>query len=181
YRDRTDAEIRDIASVRVTPSGQQHDGRVAADDWEIPACPVEGPAMVRRGATTDAVWFTGSESTPKVFWAASSSDAEGFGAATQIDAGSPAGRVGAVALDDSRTLLTWIEATEAGSTDAHIMARTASDSGISAASTLMPTATRRSSGFPVLARTDSTTWIAWTEPADDARHVRVGTIVPNVE
>ncbi|MES3629781.1 MAG: sialidase family protein, partial [Longimonas sp.] len=77
YRDRTDAEIRDIASVRVTPSGQQHDGRVAADGWEIPACPVEGPAVARRGATTDAVWFTGSESMPKVFWAASSSDAEG--------------------------------------------------------------------------------------------------------
>lgn len=68
YRDRTSSEIRDIASARVTPSDHQNEDRVAQDNWEIPACPVQGPAAARRDGITDAVWFTGSENTPKVFW-----------------------------------------------------------------------------------------------------------------
>lgn len=176
YRDRTQAEVRDIASARVTPAGHQNEGRVAADDWQMPACPVEGPAVARRGTTTDAVWFTGSESTPKVFWASARNDSGDFGAATQIDQGHPAGRVGAVAVDTDRTLLTWVEAADAGASSGHIMARLAHGEEASAASNLVPVTTGRGSGFPVLARTTNHVWLAWTAVSDDTRRVRIGRV-----
>ena len=176
YRDRTETEIRDIASARITPSGYENEGRVAQDDWEISACPVEGPAAARRGATTDAIWFTRSEGAPKVFWAQTENDSANLGSPMRIDQGDPAGRVGAVAVDERRTLLTWIEAADSGNADGHIMARMVRASDVSDASELVPISTQRASGFPVLARTEAGAWIAWTDVSDDERRVQVGQI-----
>lgn len=176
YRDRTHAEIRDIASARVTPSDHQTEGRVAQDNWEISACPVQGPAAARRDGATDVVWFTGNESLPKVFWATAHGESTSFRDPTRIDEGTPTGRVGAVAVDANRTLLTWIEASNEDRTDGHIMARLVDGSDVSAASALTPISTRRESGFPVLARTEAGAWVAWTEATDGARRVRLGRI-----
>lgn len=177
YRDRSDAEIRDIASVRVTPQDQKSEGRVAVDDWQISACPVEGPAMVRRGTTTDAVWFTRHENEPRVFWASTISTGDAFSDPVRMDEGQAVGRVGAVAVDEERTLVTWLENAEGDhSADGTLMARVVNDEGAMPSESLMPISTSRSSGFPLLERTSGAVWVAWTDATKEDRHVRVGTI-----
>ena len=177
YRDRSDSEIRDIASVRVTPQDQKSEGRVAVDDWQISACPVEGPAMVRRGTTTDAVWFTRHENEPRVFWASTISTDDAFSTPVRMDEGQAAGRVGAVAVDKERTLVTWLENAEGDqSADGTLMARVVNDEGAMPSESLMPISTSRSSGFPVLERTSDAVWVAWTDAGADELQVRAGIV-----
>jgi hypothetical protein len=58
YRDRDDAEIRDIAIARVDAKGWQAAGLVHEDGWRTPACPVNGPALAAHGATALIAWTT---------------------------------------------------------------------------------------------------------------------------
>jgi len=57
YRDRSEDEIRDIWSVRRTPEGWQDPVRVAHDDWQIPGCPVNGPAVAAGENGGAVAWF----------------------------------------------------------------------------------------------------------------------------
>jgi hypothetical protein len=58
YRDRDDAEIRDIAIARVDTKGWQAAGLVHDDGWRTPACPVNGPALAAHGSTALIAWTT---------------------------------------------------------------------------------------------------------------------------
>ena len=49
YRDRTEAEIRDIAIVRLVDGIWSDPALVSADGWEIAGCPVNGPAIDSAG------------------------------------------------------------------------------------------------------------------------------------
>src|SRR5262249_15132762 len=51
YRDRSAAEIRDIAASRLVNGAWTPPAIVHADDWHIEACPVNGPAASADGRT----------------------------------------------------------------------------------------------------------------------------------
>ncbi|MFZ9310210.1 MAG: sialidase family protein [Arenimonas sp.] len=66
YRDRDPQEIRDVFTVRHADGRWQTPKAVAADQWHMPACPVNGPALAANGRSLWAAWYTGSGNVPKI-------------------------------------------------------------------------------------------------------------------
>ena len=109
YRDRNPQEIRDIYVTRYVDGRWQTPKPVAADQWRIPACPVNGPALAANGASLWAAWYTGSGNTPKIRLAYSGNSGGAFLPARTIRTG-PAvlGRVDLTA-DAGGAWLLWTE------------------------------------------------------------------------
>jgi hypothetical protein len=104
YRDRSDAEVRDIfvAGPDLAPS------QVAADGWTISGCPVNGPAVATTGGRAHVGWFTGAQDR-SAMWIASSSSLASFEPPIRFDLGLPGGRVDLLALPDGGVLISWLE------------------------------------------------------------------------
>jgi len=58
YRDRSDTEIRDIYVSRSVGSNWSQPVAVHRDNWQIAACPVNGPALSADGTAVALAWFT---------------------------------------------------------------------------------------------------------------------------
>lgn len=113
YRDRSPEEVRDIAIAHWhggawTPGRPMH-----ADGWKIAGCPVNGPALARRGAQVGAAWFTAANGAARVQVARSTEAGVLFGQPRRVDEpaqpSAPAGRVGSVLLPDGRLWASWLE------------------------------------------------------------------------
>ena len=165
YRDRSDAEIRDISVVR------RLDGRWTApavlheDDWHIPACPVNGPAVSARGDRLAVAWYTAAGDEPKVFVEFSEDAGASFGEAFRVDEGEPLGRVDIALLPDGSALVLWLETAEEG---ARVTARRIRTDGASSqAETVALTDVSRSSGFPRMVLRGTEVVLAWTDAAGE--------------
>ncbi len=163
YRDRSEAENRDISVQRLvdgtwTPATPLH-----ADGWTINACPVNGPAISAIGNTVAAVWFTGARDTAKVQLVFSSDAGATFGKPVRIDGGAPAGRVDVELLDNGDALVTWIE--QVGEKRSEIRARLVRADGTAESPvTLVAVNGGRASGFPRMVRRRNDIVLAWTVP-----------------
>ena len=74
FRDRSEKEIRDIYVSRLE-NGKWTDGTpLHNDNWEIDACPVNGPMLSARGRQAVVAWFTVKNDQGQA-WAAFSGDA----------------------------------------------------------------------------------------------------------
>ena len=165
YRDRTDDEIRDIYVTRLVGDRWTLGVPVHADEWLIPACPVNGPAVAAREEVAAVAWFTGSEDEPKVQLAFSSDAGASFGAPVLIDDGNPLGRVDVVLLRDGSALVSWLERTpDAG----EVRVRRVSPSGEAGPATVVTeTSSGRDSGFPRMVQdSEGRIVFAWTEAGD---------------
>ena len=163
YRDRSNDEIRDIAMVSYR-NGQWTEPRViAADNWEIPACPINGPSISAQARNVVVAWFTAPEDKPRVQAAFSGDGGKTFGAPVRVDEGDPIGRVSAVMLPSGRALISWIEAGKIWVR--RISADGAADPPISVSETSMSA----SSGFPQMDRSGSEVVITWTQPGEPSR------------
>src|SRR5690606_13907908 len=58
YRDRSDAEVRDISWLQRDGAEWTHPATVHDDGWQTRACPVNGPALALAGDTPVAAWTT---------------------------------------------------------------------------------------------------------------------------
>ena len=67
YRDRSEDEIRDIAIVRYANGSWSQPEPVNKDNWQIDACPVNGPAISSSGQNVAIAWFTGAEEKLRVY------------------------------------------------------------------------------------------------------------------
>jgi hypothetical protein len=104
YRDRSDAEVRDIfvAGPGLSPS------LVAADGWTISGCPINGPAVATTGDRAHVGWFTGAADRSAT-WIASGSSLANFEPPIRFDLGLPGGRVDLLALPDGGVVISWLE------------------------------------------------------------------------
>jgi len=66
YRDRTANEIRDIYATRFDGKTWSKPARVHADDWTMPACPVNGPSVAAREKDVVVAWYTAAGDMPTV-------------------------------------------------------------------------------------------------------------------
>ena len=80
YRDRTPNEIRDIAIVRQVNGAWTPPAIVSADNWNINACPVNGPAVAAEGRLVAVAWYTAAGGTRRVKVAFSADAGATFGA-----------------------------------------------------------------------------------------------------
>ena len=161
YRDRSDAEVRDISIVRRSGGRWSAPISVHADNWRLDGCPVNGPSVAAAGRRVAVAWFTlADNNTPHVRLAFSRDAGASFSPPRKVDDGDPVGRADVLLLDDGSALVSWIERTKAG---AEVRARRLYPTGRRGPSiTVAPSGAARSSGFPQMARTRDRVIFSWT-------------------
>ncbi|MGV3708662.1 MAG: exo-alpha-sialidase [Gemmatimonas sp.] len=163
YRDRSPDEIRDIYITRRVAGKWVTGAPVARDNWKIPACPVNGPAIAAQNNRVAVAWFAAPGDSARVQLAFSDDAGAKFGAPVRIDGGKPAGRVDVALLADGGALVTWIERMN-GDT-ASVRTRRVSRTGVAGApSTIATSSSARASGFPRMVITGNDVLYAWTVP-----------------
>jgi hypothetical protein len=163
YRDRSDAEIRDMSIVRHVDGAWTAPVPVHADNWKVDYCPVNGPAIGAVGDTVATTWFTAASDTARVLVAFSTDAGATFTAPIRLDGGTPTGRVDIEMLDGGAALVTWVEKGEGQ--NAEVLARVVRRDGTAEAPIVVsPTSGARASGFPRMARTADGVVLAWTIP-----------------
>jgi len=161
YRDRSQTEVRDIHVVRHVNGAWTKPQPVAADNWQINGCPVNGPSIAADGATVVVAWFTGVADTTHVKIVFSKDAGATFSQPIQVDEGESVGRVDTVLLPDGSALVCWLSGnTEGGAIKVR---RVRADGSLGPAAVIARTDISRSSGFPRMARFGDEVHFAWTE------------------
>jgi len=162
YRDRSDTEVRDIAIMRLENGTWQGPTYVHADNWQINACPVNGPALAAAGDRVVLAWFTAEGDSPRVLAAFSSDGGKTFGKPVRIDDVSTLGRVDAVMLDDGRAVVSWLEFMPGAS---EFRARVVTADGARGPHfTITGSTADRQAGYPRMVRSGKELIFAWTSP-----------------
>lgn len=166
YRDRSPAEIRDIRAATLGPDGWSDPVLVGDDGWEMPACPVNGPAVATHGERVAAAWFTAAGGTPTIRLAFSADGGRRWDTSVDIAEGTVLGRVAIVMPDAESAVVSWLEQSR-GRADIRFR-RVARDGHAGPAYKLATTVAARSSGFPQMTQVGDRLMFAWTEVGDPA-------------
>lgn len=177
YRNRTEDEIRDIAVVRRTAAGWTEPRRVHTDGWQIAGCPVNGPAMIARGARVVVAWFTMAGGLPRVHFATSNDAGASFNEPKTHSSGSALGRV-QLAWTPGGFALGWMEE-HAGNARMRL-AQYSSDGKLQTDHILTQVDQGRISGFPQIKVLDGQLLVAWTAATGDSRDTRRTRIMTGV-
>jgi hypothetical protein len=168
YRDRSAEEIRDIVVTRFDGARWSPPSRVHADDWQIPGCPVNGPALAGDGRQQVAIaWFTAPRSQARVSVAFSRDAGASFGPPVQVSGAVPLGRVSVVWLPDGSALVGWIE--QQGDTADFRVRQVGPEGARGQAVRIAALSASRASGHPRMARSQDTLVFAWTDAAEPPR------------
>ena len=161
YRDRSESEIRDIAIVRWSGDAWSEPVKVHDDEWQIAACPVNGPAVAAQGETVVVAWFTAPD-IPRVRLAFSQDGGRSFDKPLEVASGRVAGRVDVVLLDDGRAIVSWLAEESAGGV---LRVQPFGPAGaLGPAVDAVSSSVARSSGFPQMIRVADGLLFAWTKP-----------------
>ncbi len=176
YRDRTAAEIRDIAVTRGQGGAWTPPRLVHADGWKMPACPVNGPAVAARGNAAVVAWYTAPGEVPMLRLARSSDAGDTFSAPLTVDQG-PAlqGRVD-VALDAQTAWVLWVR--EQADGQSLQLARYAHDLSSEPERIVVGRieGRGRATGFPQLALAGDAAYVVWTDVVDGKPRLRGATL-----
>lgn len=167
YRDRSATEIRDIYVSRLVAGKWTEGVPVHRDNWQIAACPVNGPALSANGKNVALAWFTAKGDQGHTYIAFSTDSGKSFGKPVQLDDVSALGRVDVALLDDGSAAATWIEFAEGKSQ--FRMRRVGPSGDRSPAITVSGLSAGRSSGYPRMARFGHELIFAWTESGTPSR------------
>jgi len=173
YRNRGDDETRDIHVVRYR-DGWQRDHVAVADDWQIAACPVNGPALARVTGGIALAWFTAEGSTPRVQVAFSRDGGATWSTGTRVDGGRALGRIGLAAHPEGGAVVSWIEAETSGATVR--LRRVAQDGTTGAPVVAARVASSRLSGYPRIVAGGRALLVAWVEGERAQSQVRVARV-----
>ncbi len=167
YRDRSDEEVRDISVVRRTPQGWSQPVRVHVDDWKIPGCPVNGPAIAASGRHVAVAWFTAAPPNPRVYVVFSEDGGATFGPAALVDGDKPIGRVDLVLAGNGDALVSWLAADGQG---ASVRLRRVTPKGkLGPPLPIAATSAARNSGFPRMALSGGRLILAWVEDGQPSK------------
>ncbi len=181
YRGRSAKEIRDIHITRFDGKQWSKPQRVHADDWTMPACPVNGPSVAARERAVAVAWYTAPGDVPTVKLALSGDGGAAFGEPVVVDSGTEVqGRV-ALAMDARQVWLLWMRE-EAGKQSLWL-ARYAPDLSKRLQHTKIAdvAGSGRATGFPRLVLSGDAAHAAWTEVVDgqpQLRGVRITAAAP---
>ncbi|HSR65436.1 MAG TPA: sialidase family protein [Xanthomonadaceae bacterium] len=172
YRDRSDAEVRDIAATRFDGHAWSKPVPVHADGWKMAGCPVNGPAIAARGNDAVVGWYTGAQDKPAVLLARTRDAGDHFDAPVAVDAGEQVdGRV-ALALDAQQAWVAWLRADAGGST--LWLSRYATDLSheLQRFQVAKLHARGPAAGYPQLAVRADGAWLVWTDSIDGVPQLR---------
>lgn len=172
YRDRSQAEIRDIYVTRLEQQQWTVSESAYDDRWEIEGCPVNGPHLDSYGKTTVLGWYTGANNTPAVKLAFANKTGAGFETPILIDDERPLGRVAVTALTGNRAAISWLgRFGEQVQIRLKVVNRTGS---ALKEMVIAETSESRNSGFPQLTASDGYLYIAFTLSSPENSMVKVG-------
>jgi hypothetical protein len=164
YRDRSDEEIRNIRLVRRIGETWSAPVTVHDDDWRIPGCPVNGPAVAVDGLRIAVAWFTAPDERPMVRLAFSEDGGATFAAPFDVDSAAPSGRVDLIP-DDGEAVISWLATgEEAASLQVQRFAPTGPRGPPIPVAT---TSSSRRSGFPRMATDGDHLYLAWVDVSDE--------------
>lgn len=166
YRDRTPEEIRDIAVTRFDNGAWTSASLVHADNWKMPACPVNGPAVAARGEEAVVGWYTAAGDTPTLKLARSTDAGTGFTAPITLDQGTAVqGRIG-TAIGDDAVWTVWTREEAQG--QSLWFARYAPDLSreLQRGEVARLQGRGRATGFAQLALADGGAYVVWTDIVD---------------
>ena len=172
YRGRTAGEIRDILATRRDGEAWTTPARVHADDWKMPACPVNGPSVAADGEAAVVGWYTAPDNVPVVKLARSDDAGDSFGAPVVLDRGEAVqGRV-AVALDDGQAWALWLR--EDGGGQSLWLSRRSADLATEHERIELARlqGRGRATGFPQLALHAGSAYVVWTDVVDGTPQLR---------
>jgi hypothetical protein len=130
------------------------------DNWEIPACPVNGPTLSARGRTVAVAWFTVKNDQGQAYAAFSNDAGRTWGAPIRLDEKGSTGRVDIELLEDGSAVATWLEFVDKR---AQFRMRRVEPSGASSPPQVIADGTKgRTNGHPRVARHGDELVFAWT-------------------
>ncbi len=166
FRNRSDAEVRDIYVSRLADGRWSSPIRVHADEWTIRACPVNGPSIAAHGREVVVGWFTAAGGDGRSYAAFSDDGGRTFGPPIRVDDTSSLGRMQAVLLPDGAAAVSWTEFADHRSSLA--VRRITRDGNRSPAVTL---AQEIGTQYPRLAADGDGVVAAWVTETPDATQV----------
>ncbi len=172
YRGRSKAEIRDIYATRFDGKVWSKPARVHADDWTMPACPVNGPSVAALDKDVVVAWYTAAGDTPTVKLARSVDGGATFATPVAVDTGTATqGRV-TVAVDAQQVWLLWMRE-DAGAQSLWLARYTPDLSKQLQRTKLVDLQGKgRATGFPKLLLNGAATHVVWTDVIDGVPELR---------
>lgn len=168
YRNRSDDEVRDIYVSRFADGRWSEPTAVHGDNWRIPSCPINGPALSARGRDVAIAWYTVKEDQGHSYAAFSRDAGRTFSAPIRLDDAASVGRVDVELLPDGSALASWIEVADGRSQ--FRVRRVGADGTRSAPVTVASLAGYRTS--PRLAVAANEIVFVWTETNGSASAVK---------
>lgn len=170
YRNRGTEEVRDIYLSRLVGGRWSTPVPVHKDNWEIDACPVNGPSVSARGRDVVVAWFTALKDEGKVFAAFSRDAGRTFNAPVRVDDVTATGHVDLELLKDGSAAVSWIEFANQRS---ELKVRRLERTGHRSAAITVPGAGEgRPAGNPRMAYSRDELLFAWTETSAGASRLR---------
>jgi len=168
YRDRSDAEIRDMSIVRLLGGQWTEPKTIYSDNWKIAGCPVNGPRVVAEGNNLAVAWFSAASDTSHVNVIFSTDGGATFNKPIRVDEGSAIGRVDIVMIDNQSVMVSWMEGSM-------IKAAKVNRDGTKEPSMIIASSSSsRSSGFPQMTKSGNHLIFAWTD--DKEKNIKVASI-----
>jgi len=157
YRDRSDDEVRDMSIVRFVNGTWTAPQTIYADNWQIKACPVNGPRADAIKNNLVIAWFSMTDKKSEVKIIFSNDGGATFDKPIRIDEGKSIGRVDVVMLDANTAMVSWMEGPDIKAVKVHA-------DGTKEPSIMIASASeKRSSGFPQMTKSGNKIYFAWTD------------------
>lgn len=167
YRDRNEAEVRNINILRKVNGNWGKSYSVHDDNWIISGCPVNGPKLTEKDGKVAIAWFTAPEGESQINVAFSSDKGKTFSDPIRVDAGKSQGRVDLQWIDENTVLASWLEADQENSS---IVYRKIATNGILSEMTSIETlGGGRGIGYPQMEIAGNQILFLWTNPIGKTR------------
>ncbi|MAF82806.1 MAG: sialidase family protein [Gammaproteobacteria bacterium] len=165
YRDRTSAEIRDISVTRYVDNGWAKPVTISDDQWHIPGCPVNGPAIAADGQRVVVAWYGAPHRESRVKLAWSQDAGQTFSAPVIVAEAGVKGRVDVVLLSNDSALVSWMSKSDDGNGQVR-MRQVTSDGQTGPIQLIAEGKYSRNSGFPQMVKAGDQLVFAWPEPGE---------------
>lgn len=170
YRNRTTEEIRDIYVARRVYGEWQEGVRVSADDWKIPACPVNGPIIRASANNVVVAWFTAANDLPLVKAAWSADGGQTFDEPFIVNEETPLGHIGMEMMDDGSIVVAW-HRREQGGKASLVARRVAADGRTSDILTIAEAVDVFAFSVPQIAKFDDQPILVWTNEVNGIQSI----------
>ena len=157
YRDRSHDEVRDMSIVRYVNDEWTAPKTIHADNWQIKACPVNGPRADAINNDLVIAWFSMEDKKGQVKVVFSKDGGKTFGQAIRIDEERPIGRVDVVMRDSITAIVSWMEGSSIKAAEVH------ADGTKEQSMMIASSSDKRSSGFPQMTLMKNKIIFAWTD------------------